>query len=266
LAKSLLSPTPPPRPTDPRDQYNFLSDGDAGAGGRVRKRRHRADPRGRAVRWSCMLQTSSACRVAATVASYWILGAILSVCVAWSLDLWAPDYYPDILREPPIDERPWPRPVPADWPGLAMRWSGSNAWTTREYWTAYSPNPTDPRCHMRVWSAGWPARALGGAWFDGPGLQATEGLSVPAWISRHGDVVIAARPIWPGLAVDAAVTGLTAWAGVSLVAWRRRRWRRARGRCAGCGYDLAGAPSGPCPECGVATGPPSAACTGGGVG
>src|SRR5262249_48525952 len=39
-----LAARPPPRPTDPRDQYNFLSDGDAGAGGRLRTEWHGANP------------------------------------------------------------------------------------------------------------------------------------------------------------------------------------------------------------------------------
>jgi hypothetical protein len=30
----------------------------------------------------------------------------------------------------------------------------------------------------------------------------------------------------------------------------RRRWRRRRGRCEQCGYDLTGNKSGVCPECG----------------
>ncbi len=58
------------------------------------------------------------------------------------------------------------------------------------------------------------------------------------------------RPIWPGLALNAA-----AWSAVWLVlltapsAIRRRR-RRARGLCERCGYDLAGCTGPACPECG----------------
>ncbi|HRQ72074.1 MAG TPA: hypothetical protein PLU35_03505 [Phycisphaerales bacterium] len=60
------------------------------------------------------------------------------------------------------------------------------------------------------------------------------------------------RPLWPGLALNAA-----AWSAVWLVlltapgAIRRRR-RRARGLCEHCGYDLAGCTGPACPECGVA--------------
>ena len=38
-----------------------------------------------------------------------------------------------------------------------------------------------------------------------------------------------------------------------------RQWRRARGQCLSCGYDLTGNVSGECPECGTAKDDPWAA-------
>ncbi len=52
------------------------------------------------------------------------------------------------------------------------------------------------------------------------------------------------------------LTGLTvlAWATLSVVSGRhRRRFRRKRGLCVKCGYDLTGNESGVCSECGTVT-------------
>jgi hypothetical protein len=60
------------------------------------------------------------------------------------------------------------------------------------------------------------------------------------------------RPLWPGFAVDAGIFAM-AWFGLLFVSGMiRRAFRRRRGRCSSCAYDLRGIPIGaPCPECGA---------------
>lgn len=61
---------------------------------------------------------------------------------------------------------------------------------------------------------------------------------------------VLATPLWPLVLASLVVT---------VVAWRRDAEHRRRalvGRCAACGYDLAGIAAGPCPECGVMVVPP----------
>ena len=69
------------------------------------------------------------------------------------------------------------------------------------------------------------------------------GFRVYAWSPAH----IAWRiPLWSVLLITMGVT----WAAFR--SHLRRSRSAAVGRCRRCGYDLAGSPPGPCPECGRA--------------
>ena len=59
------------------------------------------------------------------------------------------------------------------------------------------------------------------------------------------------RPLWPGLLIDTALF-IAFWSLVLLAKPAFKSWRRRKGRCSSCGYDMAGlaAESG-CPECGA---------------
>lgn len=70
---------------------------------------------------------------------------------------------------------------------------------------------------------------------------------------------LAFRPLWPGLAINAALYAVLLWLLRIPLSWAAgligrgvRRIRRRRGLCVGCGYDLRGRDSagGVCPECG----------------
>lgn len=62
---------------------------------------------------------------------------------------------------------------------------------------------------------------------------------------------LALRPLWPGLLANVALYAALWAALLILPRWLRRDLRRRRGRCARCGYNLAGLPPATtaCPEC-----------------
>jgi len=63
--------------------------------------------------------------------------------------------------------------------------------------------------------------------------------------------VIAWRPVLPGLALGSAFWSAFVALVVVGVPGLRTRWRRRKGRCGMCGYDLSATPTGSCPECGA---------------
>lgn len=99
-----------------------------------------------------------------------------------------------------------------------------------------------------------------------------------SWYDGGPDVRTFARRDFRFLGIFVSAKGGTSWqyfaAGVHgayacgwlIVLWTPTAWflvlrprlRGRRGRCAGCGYDLRGIPSGgPCPECGAMSPPPA---------
>jgi len=81
------------------------------------------------------------------------------------------------------------------------------------------------------------------------GERWTAHLQLPWKPKGLDDFSLLPNPV--GLAIDTGFWGGAWWGGLMLVGLAKRRWRRRRGHCAHCGYDLADSP-GACPECGRA--------------
>lgn len=114
-----------------------------------------------------------------------------------------------------------------------------------------------PDGRYEVWWSGFPFRSVcgwhvkAGSLFDGgPPTDVWHGIIRIPMAAPARDIFIPIRPLWWGLIGNVAVYGLSAFLLVWLFTRVRRALRRQRGRCVGCGYELAGLEA--CPECGLA--------------
>lgn len=176
----------------------------------------------------------------------------------------------------------WPGPVPREWVKSAegivvhpqrMFSNRSVAWE----WESLRGRDDLMKLEMNVWRIGWPVRSLAAYRHVRvyPNVrQSTEvvkwrALWLQAWMNGYvqppakpGDPprVWAMYPIWSGFALNtlifAAVPAGMWWVGMRA----KRTWRRRRGLCIHCGYELAGLAM--CPECGVPSGQSNKAANG----
>ncbi len=110
------------------------------------------------------------------------------------------------------------------------------------------------RRHLSDWFivcvAGWPCPALQGAEHLRQERRTTMGVLDSWWRTRHRMRPAPHRPLWPGFFTNTLFYAVILWALWSAPFAARRIIRRRRGRCVRCGYDLRYADHDACPECG----------------
>jgi hypothetical protein len=151
---------------------------------------------------------------------------------------------------------------PPDWVASALssaaRLFARRAENDRLFPPWWAPSISPNACFCRVIDGkGWPVPAFWCEWrcmnFGAPLDQALGGKEISVGPRDEFSVrAIPLQPSWLGLPFDIAIHG-TFWLGIYLsYHWLRCQYRRIRGRCKQCAYDVSQLPHGvSCPECGA---------------
>jgi hypothetical protein len=208
-----------------------------------------------------------------------LLALVVSPVLAWGCVLWSP-----LTRSRPLSEREAARlmndHLGESRPGAAPRGSahGGPGWvsafaadmtippprrdagprrdTARSAPSFFRQVPSSPDDRqVELFRAGWPLSCVEGRRTTLGSQRSARGLlAVP--LERIGAKPmrrVPLLPVWEGLLANTAFFAALFWLAVPGQIALRRGLRRRRGRCPGCGYDVAHADHASCPECGEAS-------------
>ena len=146
------------------------------------------------------------------IALYLVLGAVITVAVAW---VCAVGFEPRFLGYTPIDDEDeawWSRRAPAvygDKPeGFVLTVEGIGV-QERSLWGPVRIGSADVKTRHRRIRVGWPLRALEGVLWTNPDRKRTVTAEAILEVTRRGGArkQIPLRPLWPGFLVDSIAGG-----------------------------------------------------------
>ncbi len=193
-----------------------------------------------------------------------VIGAVINVAVTWALAIWTGSVTFDAQLTASLRRHRFEAEGRSDrvrqesiWIDRALRGAGLDLVIVKR---------EQPAEIVHLYRAGWPFRAM-----QGESRPTTAGKPEYAWavplsskVTLRAELVVVKakvltslatrvvplRPVWPGFLGNTVLYTVVA-VGVIGCAWLvRRAYRRWRGRCIGCGYDLRGDLDRGCPECG----------------
>jgi hypothetical protein len=189
-------------------------------------------------------------RVAFRLAAICLLaGVVASVATGMGFSAWY-----DFRRQRATMTLPgtWPLVPPLKWPAVPDVRIDFHAFGVRGSSGIFRGPPGESK-YMEVTIYGWPfacmrERSMGGF---------PSGPEIPmCWLLRGRHLAdghrLAFEPVPIPLFMNSVLFGLPVFLICFGLGWVRHRVRAAAGCCSTCGYDLAGTPSGVCPECGTA--------------